>query len=44
MIEFIAGICVGYFCRPVVAVVITAITDVWQKYQQNKPTDTNIPK
>ena len=44
MIDFIAGVCVGYFCRPVVAVIITMITDAWQKYQQNKAKDTNIPK
>lgn len=36
MIEFIVGVCVGYFCRPLVSVIITIITDTWHKYQQSK--------
>ena len=36
MIEFILGVCVGYFCRPLVAVVINLIADMWKRYQKNR--------
>jgi len=44
MVEFIAGVCVGYFCRPFVAGIINMTTAAWQKYQQNKSKDSNLPK
>lgn len=44
MIEFLVGVCVGYFCRPVVAFVISFISDAWKKYQQGKSDSTNTPK
>lgn len=44
MIEFIAGVCVGYFCRPVVAIAIDFVTDMWKKiqdkYNSEDKTDT----
>lgn len=33
MIEFILGVCVGYFCRPVVAVAIDFIVELWNRYK-----------
>ncbi|MBU2704116.1 hypothetical protein Ga0466249_005269 [Sporomusaceae bacterium BoRhaA] len=36
MINFVIGVCVGYFCRPAVAIVINFITDTWKKYQSSK--------
>ncbi|HMM19712.1 MAG TPA: hypothetical protein PKA10_03160 [Selenomonadales bacterium] len=36
MVEFVAGVCVGYFCRPAVEFVITFIADTWKKYQAKK--------
>ena len=38
MIDFIAGVCFGYFCRPVVEVIIKVMTNAWKNYQnQDKP-------
>lgn len=34
MIEFIAGVCVGYFCRPVVTIAINFVTETWKKFQE----------
>lgn len=34
MISFIIGVCIGYFCRPLVSFVIEIIKAIWAKYQQ----------
>jgi hypothetical protein len=42
MIDFIAGVAFGYFCRPVVAAIIKIISGAWAKFQ--KQGDNNESK
>jgi hypothetical protein len=34
MIEFAAGVCVGYFCRPVVAAAAHFVADTWKRFRE----------
>ncbi|MDD4601150.1 hypothetical protein SDC9_13750 [bioreactor metagenome] len=39
MISFIIGVCIGYFCRPFVALIIDLITHAWAIYKMRIASD-----